>query len=208
MSLAAALLRGVVLPAEPAQALGAPGLSAPGPDGLAVYLRPGGKQGNHGIGWGAIDPYSFKVPAGWEEVGSFAGEGYGGQEVDLRFQGGEGRLEVVLAPIRRFIDPVPDHVTIKDIGSELKFIKAFGTEITGGNPIYEEDIVSSGTVTGPLGRPYYVYNLKLGGGQSVLVSATVLRDRAYLLACKASSLQWRKNKSVLSDIRDSFYALE
>jgi len=49
-----------------------------------------------------------QVPAGWDEVGAFAGEGYGSQEVDLRFESTTGgRLEVTLAPIRRFIDPVP-----------------------------------------------------------------------------------------------------
>jgi hypothetical protein len=39
----------------------APGLGKPGADGLAAYTRPEVKKGNHGIGWGSIDPYGFKV---------------------------------------------------------------------------------------------------------------------------------------------------
>eukprot|EP00976_Prorocentrum_cordatum_P117919 1196385-Prorocentrum_minimum.AAC.2 len=60
----------------------APGLSPP-VNGLATYTRPAKKTGNHGIGWGSIDPYSFQVPEGWDEVGAFVGEGYGGQEVSF-----------------------------------------------------------------------------------------------------------------------------
>eukprot|EP00240_Pyramimonas_obovata_P016168 CAMPEP_0118935140 /NCGR_PEP_ID=MMETSP1169-20130426/14969_1 /TAXON_ID=36882 /ORGANISM="Pyramimonas obovata, Strain CCMP722" /LENGTH=272 /DNA_ID=CAMNT_0006878127 /DNA_START=42 /DNA_END=860 /DNA_ORIENTATION=- len=189
-----------------AAALGAPGLSPP-VDGISVYTRPAQKSGNHGIGWGAIDPFSFSVPAGWDEVGGFAGEGYGGQEVDLRFESKSGgRLEVVIAPIRRFIDPVPDNCTIKDIGSPMKVIKAFGPEITGGQPVDEEDILDSSIVTGPKGRPYYSYDLK----GRVLVSATVLGDRAYLITCKATAAQWRKAgvKEDLYKIRDSFNVLK
>lgn len=55
-----------------------------------------------------LRPHTTQVPAGWDEVGAFAGEGYGSTEVDLRYESTTGgRLEVTLAPIRRFIDPVP-----------------------------------------------------------------------------------------------------
>jgi len=174
---------------------------------MSVYTRPAGKTGNHGIGWGAIEPFSFSVPAGWEEVGGFAGEGYGGQEVDLKFESKSGgRMEVVLAPIRRFIDPVPENVSIRDIGSQLRVIKAFGPEITGGDPIDEEDIMSMSIVEGPNGRPYYTYNLT----KRMVVSATVLGDRAYLITLKASAGQWRKAgvKEELYKIRDSFNVLK
>lgn len=71
----------------------------------------------------------------------------------------------------------------------------------GGDPIFEDDVLSSTTVAGPKGRPYYVYNLKIGGKENALVSATVLRDRAYLITCKATSLQWRKGKDALYGVR-------
>ena len=53
------------------------------------------------------------------------------------------------------------NVTIKAIGSEMRVIQAFGPEITGGSPITPEDVLSSEIKTGPKGRPYYVYDLKV-----------------------------------------------
>jgi len=48
---------------------GLAGLSgSPDADGYYTYLRPDGKSGGHGVGWSEIPKYSFKVPAGWEEV--------------------------------------------------------------------------------------------------------------------------------------------
>mmetsp|Transcript_33924 Transcript_33924/g.41030 ORF Transcript_33924/g.41030 Transcript_33924/m.41030 type:complete len:285 (-) Transcript_33924:338-1192(-) len=184
---------------------GLPGLAPPDAEGISKYTRPAGKSGNHGIGWAAIDSYSFKVPEGWEQVGSFDGEGYGGQEIDLRFENkSTGRLTVIVAPAGRFVNidesSQRGDLNMNSIGSPEKVITAFAAEITNGGVLDKDDIVSVEVVNGKGQRPYYVYELK----GHVLVSATTINDRVYILSIRSTSAQWRKGKGTNYAIRDSF----
>eukprot|EP00983_Pelagomonas_calceolata_P110155 1159638-Pelagomonas_calceolata.AAC.3 len=80
------------------------------------------QSGGHGVGWSEIPRYSFKVPAGWDETPVSIAD-LGGTEVrlgrkqerrkvhcafsqvDLRYSSKEeGSLQVVVAPVLRFID--------------------------------------------------------------------------------------------------------
>ena len=90
--------------------------------------------------------------------------------------------------------------TIK-LGAVSNPEERIGMLMAGGTPLEADDVVASKTVTGPNGRPYYVYDLKVGGKENVLVSASVYNDRAYLAVLKANSLQWRKSKEALREIR-------
>lgn len=90
-------------------------------EGFRWYVRPEGKQGNHGIGWSELPQYGFRVPDGWKEIPVSIADP-GGAEIDMRMRSDrEGDLSVVVAPVKRFIEPPEDRpLTIEEIGSPEK----------------------------------------------------------------------------------------
>mmetsp|Transcript_34147 Transcript_34147/g.41299 ORF Transcript_34147/g.41299 Transcript_34147/m.41299 type:complete len:288 (-) Transcript_34147:523-1386(-) len=178
-----------------------PGLTPPDENGLQVYTRPAGKSGGHGVGWSEIPPYSFTVPEGWREIATSIAD-LGGTEVDLRFtEESTGDLAVVVAPVLRFIDVgFNASITIEEIGTPSKVIKAFGPEITG-HTIEDEDITAMEQFVDPAsGLTYYTYDLK----PHMLVAAAAYKNRLYIMTVRSNSAQWRKSKGSIASIRDSF----
>mmetsp|Transcript_9672 Transcript_9672/g.21886 ORF Transcript_9672/g.21886 Transcript_9672/m.21886 type:complete len:280 (+) Transcript_9672:16-855(+) len=184
-----------------------PGLSEVDSDGFCKYTRPEGKSGGHGVGWSEIPPYSFKVPDGWDEKPTSIAD-LGGAEVDLRFQGTEGDLAVIVAPVLRFRDVgFNADVNLDQIfdGGPKQLITGFAPEITG-EPLEDENLLRMEKVTAN-NLPKYQYEI-LGGdklpGHHLLISATATRNRVYIITVNASANQWRKNKDKLLKIAESF----
>ncbi|KAG8093457.1 hypothetical protein GUJ93_ZPchr0012g19027 [Zizania palustris] len=173
-----------------------PGLSDPDEKGWRTYRRPDDKSGGHGVGWSPIIPYSFKVPDGWEEVPVSIAD-LGGTEIDLRFANTkQGRLSVVVAPVRRFAEL--DDATIEKIGPPEKVIDAFGPEVIGEN--VEGKVVSMETAEYS-GRTYYQFELE---APHIFITATAAGNRLYLFNVTANGLQWKRNYNDLKKIAESF----
>ncbi|KAG6523873.1 psbP domain-containing protein 4, chloroplastic-like isoform X1 [Zingiber officinale] len=174
-----------------------PGLSEPDQNGWRTYRRPDDKSGGHGVGWSPIIPYIFKVPQGWEEVPVSIAD-LGGTEIDLRFGNSkEGRLFVIVAPVRRFAD-IEGEAEIELIGPPDKVISAFGPEVIGENV---EGKVISMEVAEHSGRTYYQFELE---PPHVLITATAAGNRLYLFNVTGSGLQWKRHYKNLKQIADSF----
>ncbi|KAJ4751772.1 Photosystem II reaction center PsbP family protein [Rhynchospora pubera] len=173
-----------------------PGLSDPDERGFRTYRRPEDKSGGHGVGWSPIIPYSFKVPDGWEEVPVSIAD-LGGTEIDLRFASPkEGRLFVIVAPVRRFAEL--DDATIEQIGPPERVIDAFGPEVVGENV---EGKVSSMETAEHSGRMYYQFEIE---SPHALITATAAGNRLYLFNVTGSGLQWKKHYKDLKEIAKSF----
>eukprot|EP00210_Caulerpa_lentillifera_P000630 g609.t1 len=178
-----------------------PGLTeVPDEDGFLTYKRPAGKSGGHGVGWSEIPQYSFKVPTGWEEIPVSIAD-LGGTEIDLRFgNDGEGSLEVVVAPVLRFVDVgFNADVRLTDIGSPDKIIEGFAPELYGA-PLEDGDILDT-QVTIKDDIPYYSWELV---GHR-LVAATAVGNRVFLLSISAKNRQWRKSATKLKKMILSFH---
>ncbi|XP_066359601.1 psbP domain-containing protein 4, chloroplastic-like isoform X2 [Miscanthus floridulus] len=174
-----------------------PGLSEPDGNGWRTYRRPDDKSGGHGVGWSPIIPYSFKVPDGWDEVPVSIAD-LGGTEIDLRFANPkEGRLFVIVAPVRRFADDLDD-ATIEKIGNPEKVITAFGPEVIGEN--VEGKVLSTATAERS-GRTYYQFELE---PPHVFITATAAGNRLYLFSVTANGLQWKRHYKDLKQIAESF----
>uniref|UniRef100_A0A7C9D569 PsbP C-terminal domain-containing protein n=1 Tax=Opuntia streptacantha TaxID=393608 RepID=A0A7C9D569_OPUST len=175
-----------------------PGLSEPDEEGWRTYRRPDDKSGGHGVGWSPIIPYVFKVPEGWDEVPVSIAD-LGGTEIDLRFGNPkQGRLFVIVAPVRRFSDVLGDNVTIEEIGPPEKVIDAFGPEVIGEN--VEGKVLSMDAVEHS-GRKYYQYELE---PPHVFITATAAGNRLYLFNVTGSGLQWKRYYKDLKRIAESF----
>ncbi|XP_066358753.1 psbP domain-containing protein 4, chloroplastic-like isoform X1 [Miscanthus floridulus] len=165
--------------------------------GWRTYRRPDDKSGGHGVGWSPIIPYSFKVPDGWDEVPVSIAD-LGGTEIDLRFANPkEGRLFVIVAPVRRFADDLDD-ATIEKIGNPEKVITAFGPEVIGEN--VEGKVLSTATAERS-GRTYYQFELE---PPHVFITATAAGNRLYLFSVTANGLQWKRHYKDLKQIAESF----
>ncbi|XP_021760948.1 psbP domain-containing protein 4, chloroplastic-like isoform X1 [Chenopodium quinoa] len=157
-----------------------PGLSEPNEEGWRTYQRPDEKSGGHGVGWSPIIPYLFKVPGDWDEVPVSIAD-LGGTEIDLRFASPkQGRLFVVVAPVRRFADELGDNTTIEEIGTPEKVISAFGPEVIGENV---EGRVLSTNVAEHSGRRYYQFELE---PPHIFITATAAGNRLYLFCVTGS----------------------
>lgn len=122
----------------------------------------------------------------------------GGTEIDLRFANPkEGRLFVIVAPVRRFADDLDD-ATIEKIGSPEKVITAFGPEVIGEN--VEGKVLSSATAAHS-GRTYYQFELE---PPHVFITATAAGNRLYLFSVTANGLQWKRHYKDLKQIAQSF----
>ncbi|XP_010679853.2 psbP domain-containing protein 4, chloroplastic [Beta vulgaris subsp. vulgaris] len=175
-----------------------PGLSEPDEQGWRTYRRPDDKSGGHGVGWSPIIPYLFKVYGDWDEVPVSIAD-LGGTEIDLRFASPkQGRLFVVVAPVRRFADELGDNTTIEEIGTPEKVINAFGPEVIGENV---EGKVLSMEVAEHSGRKYYQFELE---PPHVLITATAAGNRLYLFCVTGSGLQWKRHYKDLKQISESF----
>ncbi|CAN6330781.1 unnamed protein product [Urochloa humidicola] len=151
-----------------------PGLSEPDENGWRTYRRPDDKSGGHGVGWSPIIPYSFRVPDGWDEVPVSIAD-LGGTEIDLRFANPkEGRLFVIVAPVRRFAEVIGENV--------------------------EGKVLSSATAEYS-GRTYYQFELE---PPHVFITATAAGNRLYLFSVTASGLQWKRHYKDLKQIAESF----
>lgn len=151
-----------------------PGLSEPDEQGWRTYRRPDDKSGGHGVGWSPIIPYLFRVPEDWDEVPVSIAD-LGGTEIDLRFASPrQGRVFVIVAPVRRFSDVLGDNTTIEEIGQPEKVISAFGPEVIGENV---EGKVLSMEVVEHSGRKYYQFELE---PPHVFITATAAGNRLYL----------------------------
>lgn len=124
----------------------------------------------------------------------------GGTEIDLRFANPkEGRLFVIVAPVRRFAGELRpeqnaqemlwygsrptddlDDATIEKIGSPEKVITAFGPEVIGEN--VEGKVLSSETAAHS-GRTYYQFELE---PPHVFITATAAGNRLYLFSVTAN----------------------
>ncbi|GFR40581.1 hypothetical protein Agub_g1161, partial [Astrephomene gubernaculifera] len=205
MSVAAAA--GLALGVRPGKAIQGltagriPGLSKDADeDGFYTYTRPEGKSGGHGVGWSEIPPYTFKVPAGWEEIPVSIAD-LGGTEIDLRYQSKEqGELAVVVAPVLRFMDlGYNAHVTLKEVGEPQRVIEGFAPELFG-KPLDEGDVLAAEVARREDGGLYYLWELK----PHRLVVATATRNRVFLLTLSASSRQWKKHEEALREVQRSF----
>ncbi|KAL3513788.1 hypothetical protein ACH5RR_026505 [Cinchona calisaya] len=166
--------------------------------GWRTYQRPDDKSGGHGVGWSPIIPYLFSVPDGWEEVPVSIAD-LGGTEIDLRFANSkQGRLFVIVAPVRRFADNISDDAKIEEIGEPDKVINAFGPEVIGENV---EGKVLSAEVAEHLGRKYYQFELE---PPHVFITATAAGNRLYLFNVTGSGLQWKRYYKDLKKIAESF----
>ncbi|XP_027094769.1 psbP domain-containing protein 4, chloroplastic-like isoform X1 [Coffea arabica] len=175
-----------------------PGLSEPNEQGWRTYRRPDDKSGGHGVGWSPIIPYAFSVPDGWEEVPVSIAD-LGGTEIDLRFANSqEGRLFVIVAPVRRFADNISDDAKIEEIGEPDKVIGAFGPEVIGENV---EGKVLSAQVAEHSGRKYYQFELE---PPHIFITATAAGNRLYLFNVTGSGLQWKRHYKDLKTIAESF----
>lgn len=175
-----------------------PGLSEPDEQGWRTYQRPDEKSGGHGVGWSPIIPYLFKVPEDWSEVPVSIAD-LGGTEIDLRFGSPkQGRLSVIVAPVRRFADELGDNTTIEEIGPPEKVINAFGPEVVGENV---EGKVLRMEVAEHSGRKYYQFELE---PPHVLITATAAGNRLYLFNVTGSGLQWKRHYQDLKKIAESF----
>ncbi|KGN44513.1 psbP domain-containing protein 4, chloroplastic isoform X1 [Cucumis sativus] len=175
-----------------------PGLSEPDEQGWRTYRRPDEKSGGHGVGWSPIIPYAFSVPQDWEEVPVSIAD-LGGTEIDLRFGSlKEGRVFVVVAPVRRFSDVIGEDATIEMVGPPEKVINAFGPEVIGENV---EGKVISMSVAEHSGRTYYQFELE---PPHVIITATAAGNRLYLFNVTANGLQWKRHYNDLKRIADSF----
>uniref|UniRef100_A0A0D3HS70 PsbP C-terminal domain-containing protein n=2 Tax=Oryza TaxID=4527 RepID=A0A0D3HS70_9ORYZ len=170
-----------------------PGLSDPDEKGWRTYRRPDDKSGGHGVGWSPIIPYSFKVRDGWEEVPVSIAD-LGGTEIDLRFANSkQGRLFVVVAPVRRFAEL--DDATIEKIGTPEKVIDAFGPEVIGEN--VEGKVLSMATAEYS-GRTYYQFELE---PPHIFITATAAGNRLYLFNVTANG----KTTVPISKLYDIFF---
>lgn len=208
----AGLLAAAALWAQPQAALAIqgstagriPGLKGPGEDGLYTYTRPEGKSGGHGTGWTEIPRYSFKVPAGWKENPVSIAD-LGGTEIDLRFGNSEeGNLEVIVAPIARFMDTTENtKYTIEQLGKPDKIINGFHPEIFG-RPMTDDELLDTQTLRGPDGLTHYSWELK----NRHLVAATAYGNRMFLMALTANGRQWRRSADTLRNIQSSFQIVD
>lgn len=178
-----------------------PGISStPDESGMYTYTRPAGKSGGHGIGWSEVPRYSFKVPAGWEEVPVSIAD-LGGTEIDVRFSNkDQGEIAIVVAPVLRFMDVgFNADVRIEQIGPPAKIIAGFAPELFG-KPLDEEDVRETIVEKGAGDLTFYKYDLK----PHRLVAATATKNRMFIMTATASPRQWKKHGDVLKVIRDSF----
>ncbi|KAF5835636.1 hypothetical protein DUNSADRAFT_7138 [Dunaliella salina] len=171
----------------------------PDENGFYTYTRPEGKSGGHGVGWSEIPRYSFKVPAGWEETPVSIAD-LGGTEVDLRYNSkDEGSLQIVVAPILRFIDVGYNaNVKISEIGSPEKIIKGFAPELYK-EPL-EDDAVMEQWTEQHDGLDYYYWRLK----PYKLVAATAVKNRVFIISIISNNIKWRKHEQDLRAIQKSF----
>ena len=181
-----------------------PGVTGPDSRGLYTYTRPEGKSGGHGVGWSEIPRYQFNIPAGWEEKPVSIAD-LGGTEIDLRFENiDEGNLQVIVAPILRFMDVGYNaSVSIQDIGPPDKIIAGFAPELYG-KPLMEDDVIDSEVVTPDRSLlTYYRWQVK----PHHLVAATAVGNRLFILSTTSNSRQWRRAKDNLIEIQKSFRVL-
>ena len=150
------------------------------------------------MGWSEIPRYSFRVPAGWEETPVSIAD-LGGTEIDLRYGGDQGSLEVVVAPVLRFVDVGYNaNVRIQELGPPDRIIAGFAPELFG-FPLGEDDVLSTQTVVKD-GVPYYQWELK----PHHLVAATAVGNRLFILATTSNSRQWRKGEGQMRAVQESF----
>ena len=210
--LAPAMLAALSADNRPAGAVGSvagrlPGL-APEPgalDGVMNrYTRPAGKSGGHGIGWSEFRPYTFTVPADWEEVAVSIAD-LGGTELDLRFESPDrgASIAVVVAPQARFRDTASSDIA--RLGSKEQLISAFAPEIVG-EPLLEDTVLSmEERVQSGTEKRVYMYELEgQPRGKHVLVSMLADGNRLYIFSVKASAPQFRRNKGLLLESQSSF----
>ncbi|CAN4121164.1 unnamed protein product [Withania somnifera] len=175
-----------------------PGLSEPDEEGWRTYRRPDEKSGGHGVGWSPMIPYTFSVPNNWEEVPVSIAD-LGGTEIDLRFADPkEGRIFVIVAPVKRFSDNIGEEATIEQIGPPDKVINAFGPEVIGENV---EGKVLRSEVAEHFGRQYYQFELE---PPHVMITATAAGNRLYLFSVTGNGLQWKRYYKDLRKIAESF----
>lgn len=175
-----------------------PGLSEPDEEGWRTYRRPDEKSGGHGVGWSPMIPYTFSVPDNWEEVPVSIAD-LGGTEIDLRFANPkEGRIFVIVAPVKRFSDNIGEEATIEQIGPPDKVISAFGPEVIGENV---EGKVLRSEVAEHFGRTYYQFELE---PPHVMIIATAAGNRLYLFNVTGNGLQWKRYYKDLRKIAESF----
>ncbi|GAA0151783.1 hypothetical protein LIER_37355 [Lithospermum erythrorhizon] len=175
-----------------------PGLSEPDQNGWRTYQRPDDKSGGHGVGWSPIIPYLFSVPQDWDEVPVSIAD-LGGTEIDLRFANPkQGRVFVIVAPVKRFSDVIGEDANIEQVGPPDKVISAFGPEVIGENV---EGKVLSSEVAEHEGRKYYQFELE---PPHVLITVTAAGNRLYIFSVTGNGLQWKKHYKDLKKISDSF----
>lgn len=176
-----------------------PGITGPDAEGRFTYTRPEGKAGSHGVGWSELPRYQFEVPSGWDEKPVSIAD-LGGTEIDLRFENiDEGSLQVVVAPVLRFMDVGYNaSVNIEDINTPDKIIAGFAPELYGA-PLQEDDVIET-EVEQVDGLYYYRWSVK----PHHLVSATAVGNRLIILSTTSNSRQWRRGKDNLKRIQNSF----
>eukprot|EP00667_Euglena_gracilis_P012576 EG_transcript_12922 len=168
--------------------------------GYRRYSRPEGKSGGHGVGWSEIPPYSFDLPASFEEVAVSIAD-LGGTELDARFKSADyGDVAIIVAPIMRFKDiPFNAKVTIDQLGTPEQLVRAFAPEIRG-EPLEEEDLKSV-EVENRDGLLYYQYELR----PRTVVSMTSTGNRLFILVARSPGpRQWAKFAADLTTIATSF----
>jgi hypothetical protein len=230
LTAAAALLRGAPAGAVQGSIAGRiPGITGPDSEGFFLYTRPEGKSGadafaaalrsfcffslaphpapwplcpagGHGIGWSEIPRYSFRVPAGWDETPVSIAD-LGGTEIDLRYgRDNSGSLQVVVAPVLRFVDVGYNaNVRIDQLFTPEVAINGFAPELFG-SPLNEEDVVATRTVDKG-GVVYYQWEVK----PHHLVAATAVGNRMFILSTTSNSRQWRKAEAQLREVQASFF---
>lgn len=111
----------------------------------------------------------------------------------------QGSLEVVVAPVLRFVDVGYNaDVRIEDLGPPEKIISGFAPELFGG-PLGEDEVLST-SVEKKDGLTYYSYELS----KNRLVAATAVKNRAFIIAITANPRQWRKAADKLRHVQQSF----
>ena len=144
--------------------------------------------------------YSFKIPEGWEEVPVSIAD-LGGTEIDLRYNREDsGSLQVVVAPVLRFLDVgFNASVGLEELGPPQKIIEGFYPELYG-TPLLDGDVLDT-EVMRKDGLTYYLYDIK----PHRLVTISAVGNRVFILATNSNSRQWRRGADELRVIQHSFY---
>ena len=140
------------------------------------------------------------MPAGWDETPVSIAD-LGGTEIDLRYgRDNSGSLQVVVAPVLRFVDVGYNaNVRIDQLFTPEVAINGFAPELFG-SPLNEEDVVATRTVDKG-GVVYYQWEVK----PHHLVAATAVGNRMFILSTTSNSRQWRKAEAQLREVQASFF---